>query len=516
MQSLDHSDNFYGSPLHKTLWIKTGIFAVIFFFSYYTVIVSLVRAWSGRDDYSHGFLIPFISLYFVWHKKNGLKQIPVEPSIVSGFILTAIGGLMLLTGYIGSVTMVQQISVLVVIPGIILTLLGTNYLKALILPLSYLIFMIPPVLDLAIGNIHWPFQLFSAAAAAKILESVHIPVFQYAQYLELPNITLEVADVCSGVRYLISIIAMSIPLAFFTQTKNSLRLIFIASAIIVGILINPLRIALIGIWTFYTGQDVHGPSHIFQGFFVSQVGFVFLFLLAWILSKLPANKPLKSQTNQNSIVEDFTVNTKQFNRAWILLISLFIMLGAFILLYNPKIVHLKAPLTAIPLTIGGTWQGRDSDSPRAMSKIEGADFELSRIYRNSTGREIKIYIGYFEFQEQYKKFIHYKLQKLYDNSTEIIIPVSDSNPIKVNRALLKDSGHDSLIIYWYDINGKIVAGNYKAKLLTTLDGFFHRRTNGAIVMVSSNVNHSDDFDQTLKDEVQLIQALFPFLSQSIP
>jgi EpsI family protein len=516
IQSLNQSSNLYGSAFYKKLWIQVGIFAVIFLFSYYTVLASLIRAWSGRDDYSHGFLIPLISLYFVWHKRKGLRQIQIEPNITSGLILTVIGSLMLLTGHIGSVIMVQQISVLVVIPGIVLTLLGTNYLKALILPLSYLIFMIPPILDLVIGNIHWPFQLFSATIAAKILESMKIPVFQYAQYLELPNITLEVAKACSGIRYLISIIAMSIPLAFFTQAKNSLRLLFIGSAIIIGILINPLRIALIGIWTFYTGQDVHGPSHIFQGFFVSQVGFAFLFLLAWILSKIPANKPLKSQNNQNKIIDDLTVNTKQFNKAWIMVISLFIILGAFMLLYKPKVIPLKAPLNSIPLTLGGTWQGRDSDSPKTISNMEGADFELSRIYQNSTGGEIEIYIGYFEFQKQNKKFIHYTLQKLYDNSKEFTIPLSARNPIKVNRTLMHDSAHDSLILYWYDINGEIVADNYKAKLLTVFDGLIHRRTNGAIVMVSSNVTHADDFDKVLKDEVHFIQALFPFLSRSIP
>ena len=516
IQSLNQSNNIYGSSLHKTLWIKVGIFAVILFFSYYTVLVSLIRAWSGRDDYSHGFLIPFISLYFVWYKRKGLRQIPIEPNITSGCILTVIGCLMLLTGYIGSVIMVQQISVLIVVPGIVLTLLGTNYLKALILPLTYLIFMIPPILDLVIGNIHWPFQLFSATIAAKILESIKIPVFQNAQYLELPNITLEVAEACSGVRYLISIIAMSIPLAFFTQAINSLRLLFISSSIIIGILINPLRIALIGIWTFYTGQDVHGPSHIFQGFFVSQIGFVFLFLLAWSLSKIPSNKPTTSHNNQNNIINDLSVNTKKFNKAWIMVISLFIILGAFILLYKPKVIPLKAPLNSIPLTIEGVWQGRDGNSQKTISPMEGADFELARIYQNSSGRVIEIYIGYFEFQKQDKKFIHYKLQKLYETSKEIIIPLSASNTIKVNRALLKDSANDSLILYWYDINDEIVADNYKAKLFTTLDGLLHRRTNGAIVMVSSNVTNTDDFDKVLKDEVQFIQALFPFLSRSIP
>jgi EpsI family protein len=426
------------------------------------------------------------------------------------------GSLMLLTGHIGSVIMVQQISILIVIPGIVLTLLGTPYLKALVLPLSYLIFMIPPVMDLFIGNIHWPFQLFGATVAEKLLNILNIPVFREVNFLQLPNITLEVANICSGVRYLISIIAISIPLAFFTQRKNSLRLLLIGSAIIIGILINPLRIALIGIWTFYTGNSVHGPSHIFQGFFVSQIGFVFLFLLAWVLSKIPSNKFVKSHNNQNNITNDLTVNTKQFNKAWIIIISLFIILGASIFLYTPKAIPPKAGLKEFPLTLGGAWQNEDSYRPKPLVNMQGADFELNRIYRNSSGREIELYIGYFESQNQHKELIHYKLQDLYEKSNEIEILLTSQKSIRVNKAVIKDGIQNLLILYFYDLNGQIIANNYKAKFVTAINGLFHRRTNGAIVMVSSNVNDSDDFEKVLKDEVQFVQALFPFLSQSIP
>jgi EpsI family protein len=514
--SLNQSTDSYGFVSSRVLWYKIGLLVAVFFFSYYTAVASLIRTWSGRDDYSHGFLIPFISLYFVWHQRNELRQISVEPNIIAGMFIAIFGSLMLLTGYIGSVVMVQQLSVLVVIPGIVLTLLGANHLKALVLPLGYLIFMIPPLLDPIIANIHWPFQLFSAKIAAKLLEFIGIPVFNHAQYLELPNITLEVADICSGVRYLISIIAISIPLAFFTRTRNSLKLLFIASAVIIGIFINPLRIALIGVWTHYTGGEVHGPSHIFQGFFVSQVGFVTLFLLSWIFSKIPSNKALKSQNNQEKSINNLTVNTKQFSKAWLMLISLFIILGALILLYRAKEIHLKAPLNKIPLTLGGIWQGRDSSVPENFFNMQGADFELNRNYRNAAGRELELYIGYYKYQKQDKKFIHYKLQKLYDNSEEFKIPISGHDPVRINKAVQKNSTHNSIVLYWYDINEIIVADNYKAKLITALDGIINRRTNGAIVAVSSHLNNSDDFEQILKDETQFVQMIFPFLSESLP
>lgn len=498
------------------LWLNVSILAIAFAFAYFETILSFFKTWWGRDDYSHGFLIPFISLYFVWHKRDELRNIPIEPNIIGGLILTSIASLMLLTGHIGSVIMVQQISILIVIPGIVLTLLGTNYLKALILPLTYLIFMIPPILDLFIGNIHWPFQLFSAAMAAKLLGFVSIPVFNHAQYLELPNMTIEVANVCSGVRYLISIVAISIPLAFFTQRKTLLRLLFVASAIIIGILINPLRIALICIWTYYTGGDVHGPSHIFQGFFVSQVGFVLLFILAWVFSKIPSNKMKISQKNKDIIKNSFTINTNRFNKAWITVIISFAIIGGLIFLYTPKAIPLKAPLNNIPLTIGGEWRGEDINKSKNLFNIRGADYELSRTYRNSVGREIELYIGYFELQKQNKELIYYTLQKIYDNSEVFKIPLASHDLIGVNKTVQRNLGNNTVVLYWYNMNGKNVADRYEAKIITTIDGIIRWRTNGAIVMVSSDLHNPDDFEKVLKDEVQFIQMLYPFLSLSLP
>lgn len=521
---MNHSTDQLNQPInnstnqllsHSTVFWKVGILVAVFIFAYFETILSFFRTWSGRDDYSHGFLIPFISLYFVWHKRDELRNIPIEPNIIGGWILTIIGGLMLLTGYIGSVIMVQQISILIVIPGIVLTLLGTNYLKALILPLTYLIFMIPPILDLVIDNIHWPFQLFSATMAAKLLEFMKVPVFLHAQYLELPNITIEVANVCSGVRYLLSIVAISIPLAFFTQRKTLLRLLFVASAIIIGILINPLRIALICIWTYYTGGDVHGPSHIFQGFFVSQVGFVILFILAWVFSKIPSNKMKISQKNKDIIKNSFTINTNRFNKAWITVIISFAILGGLIFFYAPKAVSLKAPLNNIPLIIG-EWIGEDVNKSKNSFDIQRADYELRRIYRNSSEREIELYIGYFEFQKQDKKFIHYKLQSLYDNAEEMSIPMESNGFVQVNKTVAKEGFQNSLILYWYDLNGKIIANNYKAKFITAIDGLIHRRTNGAIIIVSGNLPHPDEIQKVLSEEVEFVQRILPVLKSHFP
>jgi exosortase len=120
-----------------------------------------------------------------------------------------------------------------------------------------------------------------------MLNALNVPVFQHSNYLDLPTISLEVARACSGVNYLVSIIALGIPLAYFTQKTWLRKIVLVLSGVIVGIIINSIRVTLIGIWAYRGGEIVHGPLHIFQSFFVSVIGFIFLIIFAVILNKIP-------------------------------------------------------------------------------------------------------------------------------------------------------------------------------------------------------------------------------------
>lgn len=291
------------NTLPVNIWIKVGFLVGAFLFAYGRVMPLLVRTWS-RDDYSHGFLVPIIALYFIWVDRRRLKTLLVEPNLIGGLILTLMSSLMLLMGVIGGSVIIQELSLIVMIPGLILMLLGKRYLMALALPLIYLILMVP-ILDEVIEKIHWPFQLFSATMSSTVLKIFNIPFFQNAQFIELPNIRLEVAEECSGIRYLISIIAIGIPLAHFSQKGWWRKIVLVVTAVVIGILANGIRVGLICIWAYYYGgYHVHGPLHIFQGLFVSIVGFIFLFISAWLLSKIPYSKAKHFQKSEKGITED--------------------------------------------------------------------------------------------------------------------------------------------------------------------------------------------------------------------
>ncbi|MBI5588789.1 MAG: exosortase W [Deltaproteobacteria bacterium] len=490
------------------------ILAAVFLFGFYGAASSLVATWNGRDDYSHGFLVPLISLYFVWADRRRLGSLTPAPNLAGGLFLTLAGALMNAAGGIGGVMLVQQISILVIIPGLVLLLLGTRFLKALALPLLYLVLMVP-LLDPVIKRIQWPFQLLSAAAASDVLTLLGVPVFNRAQYLELPTVTLEVADVCSGVRYLVSIIALTIPLAYFTQRGWKKKGLLFVLAVLIGIFTNILRVILIGLWSYFGGTVVHGPMHLFQGLFVSVVGMVFLFIIAMALSRAPsADAHIEDQALKNEEAGP-VLNASRFNIAYFIAIAMLLGQLVYLHTYTSRPVPVKRNLNAMPMDIGG-WTGMDISRTEAPFSPPSVDSELARIYRNASGRAITLYVGYYATQMQDKEMIHDSMRKLYEDAGNIKLPTASMGQVSVNETTVKAAGGGTMALYWYDINGRILSSNYTAKLYTAAGGLFKRRTNGAVVITSTIPANPADSEAALNDELDFAGKLLPLLRDYLP
>ena len=122
--------------------------------------------------------------------------------------------------------------------------------------------------------------VFSEFRYRVVARSSGYPVYRDGTFIYLPNQTLEVAQVCSGVNYLVAIAAVGIPLAYLSRSTVARRTALVLFGVIVAVIANGVRVALIG-FTAYHGLvtgDLHGPGHVFHGMFVAVAGYVALFL----------------------------------------------------------------------------------------------------------------------------------------------------------------------------------------------------------------------------------------------
>lgn len=254
-------------------------------FLYQEVIWGMGSDWNNNPDYSHGFLVPFLSVYFIWERWDDLTKETPSPS-AWGIGLLLLGLLSLVVGLVGAELYVQRASLIVVLSGLVLLILGWKYLWLLSLPIGFLVFMIP-LPAIVVNTIAFPLQLFAAETAAFCLFSLGIPVLREGNLIMLASTTLEVAEACSGLRSLLSLLALGTVYGYFSQNVLWKRWMLVILSIPIAIVANAARVSGTGILAHYFGEEAaEGFYHTMEGWLVFVVAFVLLFLCGAILGRI--------------------------------------------------------------------------------------------------------------------------------------------------------------------------------------------------------------------------------------
>ena len=254
-------------------------------FLYQGVLWALGSDWNNDPDYSHGFLVPFLSVYFIWERWDSLIEETPDPSIW-GIGLLSLGLFSLVVGLIGAELYVQRMSLIVVLSGLVLLILGWKHLWLLSLPIGFLIFMIP-LPAIVVNTIAFPLQLFAAQTASFCLFSLGIPVLREGNLIMLASTTLEVAEACSGLRSLLSLLALGTVYGYFSQDVMWKRWVLVILSVPIAIVANAARVSGTGILAHYFGAEAaEGFYHTFEGWLVFIVAFVLLFICGVLLGKI--------------------------------------------------------------------------------------------------------------------------------------------------------------------------------------------------------------------------------------
>lgn len=251
---------------------------------YREVLVKLVFDWWKDPNYSHGFVVPLVSLCLLWRKRDNLARISQtkRPSF-SGLALMAAGLAMLAAGRAGAELFLQRSSLLVVMAGMVLLFFGRGMLKSVSPALAFLMFMIP-IPYMLYDSIAFPLKLFTSCCAAASLTLLHIPVLREGNLVHLANTTLEVADACSGMRSLISLLAAGSVIAWVMLWRTWKRALVILLVIPIAVFANAVRVVATGILAHFYGSAVaEGFFHEYAGLMIYLVSLLLLLSLCRII-----------------------------------------------------------------------------------------------------------------------------------------------------------------------------------------------------------------------------------------
>ena len=261
--------------------LQAGILSVLITWLYAPIASGLVIECWRNPDYAYGLVVPLFSLFVLWQDRAKLSKLPLRPSW-SGFVMLLIAILALVIGTISSEFFLPRISFLFLICGIVVFFAGWKHLFAISFPLGFLFLMAPS--SSIFNHITLPLQLIASNAGAFLLKLGGVSVAREGNILLLPGARLQVAEACSGIHSLFSLLTLAIIYGYAVEKKIVIRFLLAFAAVPIAIAANGLRIALAAIALQYLGlQKTGGLFHIFSGWAVFMVSLAMLFLFHRIL-----------------------------------------------------------------------------------------------------------------------------------------------------------------------------------------------------------------------------------------
>ncbi|MFC2149643.1 exosortase/archaeosortase family protein [Candidatus Auribacterota bacterium] len=264
------------------------IFTAILFALYIPIIPEWLDDIISNENNQHCMLIPFISLYIIFTKKNVLKEKLLKASDPKGSLILFILGLIIyFTGVVGGIIFFYQISLIFLLGGAVLYIFGKDVFKELVFPLAYLIFIIP-IPEAVYQALSSPMKLFASKASAELIRFTGIPVYREGVNLFFPYTSLEVVDACSGMRSLITLLAISTAFAYFFQQSFIKRAVLILASFPIALFSNIIRIFFTGIIAHVLGPKyAHGIFHTILGtLVVITIGFSLILFTNFILNHI--------------------------------------------------------------------------------------------------------------------------------------------------------------------------------------------------------------------------------------
>ena len=243
---------------------------------YRDVVAGLYHDWTHDDNYSHGLLIVPLAAYFAWERRAALQAAVRKPSILGLFV--ALGSLaVLIAGILGAEFFLSRVSLIGFLAGCVLFLLGSAHLRLLLFPLAFLLLMIP-IPAIVFNQIAFPLQLIASKFGVAVMELFQVPVLREGNVIILAATTLEVAEACSGIRSLISLLTLGVVYGYFMDKRGWVRGLIAGLTIPIAILANGLRVAGTGVLAHYYGAEAAlGFFHTYSGWLVFLFAFALLF-----------------------------------------------------------------------------------------------------------------------------------------------------------------------------------------------------------------------------------------------
>lgn len=500
-------------------------------YMYADSLMFLFGQWMS-DDYSHGIFVPIISGAIAWQRRHRLSAVGLAPSWL-GPVVVLVGLSLYFVGNLSTLFVVLQLSLWLVIVGLVLSWIGLGASRELAFPLVYLLSSIPLPAFLY-NSLSSQLQLWSSALGVGFLQTIEVTAFREGNVIDLGPVQLQVAEACSGIRYLFPLTTLALLCAYFFRDRMWKRVMLVLSALPLSVFVNGLRIGIVGLLVeLYGPQAAEGFLHLFEGWVLFLATLGLLLLEMWILSKvhpLPEATRLSERFSWESLpesTEPATVTSgmspRPQPRVPAYVGSLALILPVALLFPSigerQEIVPDRSAFVDFSMRIG-EWEGNPQPvEPQLISALRFDDYLLAD-YAAPGGGPLTLYMAYYQSQRKGQS-THSPQSCIPGGGWEITSKGTVSLPMDgltepVNRVLIQKDRQKQLVIYWFKQRERILSNEYLVKLYLLWDSLTRQRSDGALIRLSAAVDPGEDEQEVEQRLLQFAQTIQPQLTRYIP
>jgi exosortase D (VPLPA-CTERM-specific) len=518
--SVQPSPASWGHSIGTAVLVATALVVTIGAFG--DGLLELVKRWSGEEEYTHGFLIPLVSVWLLWNRRGALLASGGRPHW-SGLVVILAAVFMQMIGEYTSIFILSHFAFIFVLMGIALVLGGYPLLKLTFIPIAFLIFAIPLPYFIQ-SSLTLQLQLISSQLGVDFIRMFQIPVYLEGNTIDFGYYQLQVVDACSGLRYLYPLLSLSFLAAYLFQAPIWQRAIVFLSAIPITIGMNGLRIGLVGVTVDHWGmQMANGLLHFFEGWviFIACAGLLVAEVL--LLTRLSGkaffqNFHLPVVTARSSDQRSLSPTSRAALMTSILLIGA-AGLTVHAIAHQVEFIPERTRFAAFPDEIG-QWRGHPALLDQATEKALGLDDYILSDYRKPDGESVNLYVAYYSSQRNgYSPhsplvcmpgggWLITRLQQLNSSNQGTNFPF--------NRVIIERDGSRELVYYWFDERGRKVANEYWAKWYLLVDAITKDRTDGSLIRLITQIPADETEHQADARLNSFMHDVLPSLGRFLP
>jgi exosortase len=259
------------------LW-QLALLGILSLWLYWPTILHLVGQWWHDPNFSHGFFVPLFSGFVLWQERDRLARLTPKPSWFGLAILLA-AICLLIVGQLGAELFLARFSLLVLLAGVVILFQGWKLFRAVFFPWAFLLLMIP-IPAIVFNQITFPLQLLASRVAARTLPLLGVPILREGNVINLPSMALEVAEACSGIRSLMSLVTLAIIYGYLTEKRIWVRWLLAIASVPIAVVANSVRIIGTGLLVqYWDAEKAEGYFHASWGWIIFVISLLLLYAL---------------------------------------------------------------------------------------------------------------------------------------------------------------------------------------------------------------------------------------------